>query len=299
MVTKYLFIDCETANPQGKICSIGYFVDDAADGHYTLIDPEDDFFWFNTRINHIEQKDVAGKPTFPQFCEESDFLSLLEDYVVVGHNVANADLHYIRKTLAAYGIAMPRVSYVDTYAMALADKRGLPGKLKDLCPALGVDLSDHYNALADAWACREVFHMLADYSGLPESSNWDETCRPKAKGVGIVIPDGSIGLTNKTNQPLEEILAEFESNGLRAYAGDFDGVKDVNFVVTGVVPGFPGSKVIENELKRMGARAASSVSGKTDCLVIGHNAGNSKIADARKCRTKIMTVSDLLELMSA
>ncbi len=137
MVTKYLFIDCETANPQGKICSIGYFVDDAADGHYTLIDPEDDFFWFNTRINHIEQKDVAGKPTFPQFCEESDFLSLLEDYVVVGHNVANADLHYIRKTLAAYGIAMPRVSYVDTYAMALADKRGLQANSRTSALRLG------------------------------------------------------------------------------------------------------------------------------------------------------------------
>jgi DNA ligase (NAD+) len=55
---------------------------------------------------------------------------------------------------------------------------------------------------------------------------------------------------------------------------------------------------LKSQAKALGARVASSVTGKTDLLVIGENVGTVKMTDAREKGVKVITEDDYLALIS-
>ena len=67
-------------------------------------------------------------------------------------------------------------------------------------------------------------------------------------------------------------------------------------MVTSAVPGYAGDG-IENELRQLGAKPAKSVSGKTQVVAIGHNAGMSKTDPARENGIPVIAIADLLEVL--
>lgn len=167
----YLFWDSETANPQQMICQAAYCltgVDGSPVGApiSSLVNPESEFSPWNTKVHGICEEDVCGAPTFAEFWESQGLDLLLRDHVFVAHNAKSADLCHIRKSLAAYGIALPGIRFLDTMRMAQA--QGLPGKLTALCSALEVELPKHHDACSDATACRDVFWKLAATGMRPE-----------------------------------------------------------------------------------------------------------------------------------
>lgn len=66
--------------------------------------------------------------------------------------------------------------------------------------------------------------------------------------------------------------------------------------ITGIVPGFKGYGA-EHAAQLAGARTTKNVSGKTQLLVIGHNAGRDKLDRAERWNTPTITASEFLALV--
>lgn len=204
--------------------------------------------------------DAEGCPNFMEFCTETDLLALLADYVLVAHNAAGADLHHIKKILAAYGMEMLEGLFIDTIPMA-ASSLGV-GALMEACARVGIDVGLHHDALADARACMELFRRLAADAAAPEPLVWTgRKGSPAASSCPGRVATG-LGFVNRSDQTIEEILAELEREGLRGSLEPLDSVAGHRFVVTGRTPGYPGRSSdpgsIESILKAAGAKTSKA-----------------------------------------
>lgn len=292
----YLFWDDETANPQQRICQIGYCLTDlegnpVGEPVCELVDPECEFSPYNVRVHHITSEDVEGKPTFARLYEELDLRKLMTDNYFVAHNAKGADLHHLRKSLAAYSVEMPRMEIVDTQQMAI--DRGLPASLKGLCTSLGVSIGEHHNALADALACRDVFWAMG---GTAESDEYvAEPSDVRSRGHRKVF--SGLGLVNGSERTVEEVLAEFDGLGLRGDPLMIEKLDGLHVVVSGIVPGY-NRDGIKATLTAVGAKVSASVSRKTQYLAIGDNVGQSKLDKAKEAGIPVITVGELLDVLN-
>lgn len=66
--------------------------------------------------------------------------------------------------------------------------------------------------------------------------------------------------------------------------------------ITGIVPGFKGYGA-ERAAQMHGARTTKNVSGVTNLLVVGHNAGRNKIVQAQRFDTPTITAREFLALI--
>lgn len=71
----------------------------------------------------------------------------------------------------------------------------------------------------------------------------------------------------------------------------------VRVVVAGAVPGYDRDG-IKTALKNADAKAAGSVSGKTQYLAIGNNAGQAKLDAAEERGMPVISVGELLEVLN-
>lgn len=291
----YLFWDDETANPQQRICQVGYCLTDLEGNPVDepvceLVDPESDFSPFNVRVHHINPDDVAGAPNFARLYEERGIGRLLEDNYLVAHNAKGADIHHIRKSLAVYGIDMPRVELVDTQQVAI--DKGLPASLKDLCRELGVTLQGHHDALADALACRDVFWAMggADAEAYVPGAPRAVTRRRAREFSGL-------GHVHDSDETVEEVLEALVAQGLRGDPFEIESLEGLRVVVSGAVPGY-NRDGIKSALVAAGAKVSGSVSGRTQYLAIGDNVGQNKLDKAKELEVRVITVGELLEVLN-
>lgn len=151
--------DFETANAnRHSACSIALVKvknKKIIDTYSTLINPECDFFWRNSQIHGIHQKDVSSAPTFPVVWQEIKHL-FQSNHLFVAHN-AHFDCSVLAKSLAHYGIKQP--SYLSLCTVQTS-KKLLPKlenyKLPTICNHLSIDLLTHHDALTDSLACAEI-----------------------------------------------------------------------------------------------------------------------------------------------
>ena len=291
----YLFWDSETANPQQRVCQAAYCLTDlegnpVGETVVSYIDPESEFSSWNIRVHGIRPEDVAGAPAFEEFWESNGLEGLLREYVFVSHNAKGADLSHIRKSLAAYDIALPEIEFLDTMQMAI--DQGLPGKLVDLCVMLGVELRGHHDAAADVLACRDAFWKLAIDAVEPEYYVPGEGGSHGGKHIF-----SGLGSVNGGAKTIEEALGEFEAKGMRGNPLEIDELEGLRVVVTGAVPGYDRDG-IKAALKNAGAKVAGSVSGKTQYLAIGNNAGQAKLDAAEERGVPVISVGELLEVLN-
>jgi DNA ligase (NAD+) len=95
---------------------------------------------------------------------------------------------------------------------------------------------------------------------------------------------------------LDEINNLKESGVTWDYHGIADGkLSDRVIVITGTIPGYSRNN-LQEQLETLGAKVASSLSGKTTDLIAGENAG-SKLAKAKELGVKIILAKDLQELL--
>lgn len=291
----YLFWDDETANPQQMICQVGYCLTDlegnpVGEPVCQLVDPESEFSPFNVRVHHITSSDVAGAPNFARLYEELGLGRLLEDNYLVAHNAKGADVHHLRKSLAAYGMEMPNVELVDTQQFAIG--RGLPARLKDLCRELGVELRGHHDALADALACRDVFWAMGGGDAETYSPG-----APKAAGRRRRREFSGLGYVNGSEETVEDALEALGARGLRGDPFEIETLEGLRVVVSGIVPGY-NREGIKAALVGAGAKVSGSVSNRTQCLAIGDNVGRSKLDRATELGVRVITVGELLDVLN-
>ncbi len=98
-----------------------------------------------------------------------------------------------------------------------------------------------------------------------------------------------------------ELVADLRSLGLRFEIGDelkpVEGPLSGNtYVITGTLEGFTRDDAAA-ALEAKGAKVLNSVSGKTTGLIVGEEAGNSKLTKARKLEVPLLDEQALLELL--
>lgn len=196
---------------------------------------------------------------------------------------------------------MPEVSYIDTMLMSASVLN--IGSLEAACRELNIDFGEHHNALSDAEACMRLFCALKDsYDDLPEAVWANEDAGSISRSSGGARAVKGLGLTNGTHERIEDVLNALDAMGLRGNLDELGTVSGHRFVVSGRVAGYAGSPSepgsIESVLMAVGAKTSNRVSGKTEYLAIGDNAGAKKISDAKSRGVPVVTVGELLELLS-
>ena len=169
-MTRYIAFDVETPNRyNSRMSAIGISVlEDGriSDSFYSLVDPEQPFDWFNTRLTGISEESVVGAPTFAELWPSIE--PIMSSGVLVAHN-ASFDMGVLRRCLRDYGVAWkPRVQGLCTVLMG---RRILPGqshKLDELCRCYGIEL-DHHHAGSDSRACAEILLRYMEGGAEPEA----------------------------------------------------------------------------------------------------------------------------------
>lgn len=164
----YLVLDVETPNSKNdSICSIGVQLlngDKIADEWYTLVDPEAPFDDFNISIHHITPDMVEGAPKFEDVWER--LAPYAATRVFIAHN-AEFDLTVLAKALENCGMTLPDLRYLCTVDLGRRihyNFESIKGDLvlSNFSRKLGVELTEHHNALFDTRACSGIFLRLQE-----------------------------------------------------------------------------------------------------------------------------------------
>lgn len=124
--------------------------------HRLIKPPGNKYEWGNVRVHGIRPRDTVNAPDFLTVWQELH--PMLVGKALIAHN-ARFDMSVIKASLAAYGDSYVQqyadFKYVDSIAMA---RDLVPGRknLAACSECLGIDLEHHHNAECDAVACAEI-----------------------------------------------------------------------------------------------------------------------------------------------
>ena len=168
-MSRYVVFDVETPNRyNSRMSAIGICVVEGRQivkQHFSLVDPEQPFDWFNTHLTGISEESVAGAPTFPQLWRQIE--PVMSSGILVAHN-ASFDMRVLRKCLHDYSIGWkPRVQGLCTVLMGRSLKPGISHRLNDMCEYYGICL-DHHQADSDSRACAEILLRYMQAGAQPE-----------------------------------------------------------------------------------------------------------------------------------
>lgn len=154
---RYIVFDVETPNRyNNRISAIGITVIEDGkiiDNYFSLVDPEQPFDWFNSKLTGINEETVFGEPAFPELWNQIE--PIISSGILVAHN-ASFDIGVLRKCLAGYGIHWkPYVKGICTVIMGRTLLPGISHRLNDLCEYYGIALN-HHQADSDSKAAAEI-----------------------------------------------------------------------------------------------------------------------------------------------
>ena len=247
-MARFVAIDVETANARrASICQIGLVVYDnrrVVDEWSTLVNPEVEFNPINVSIHGIGRRSVASAPTLPEvFAEVRDR--------VAGACIASYgdfDRSAFSQAGGRYGLPALDGQWLDLLHVV---KQAWPPSftaggwaLKKVCVQLGIDLSNHHDALADARAAGSVFVRAQEHT-----NTWARDWLERACGAAAVADPSPVA---RPKPP--------EPNAKGPLVG-------TRIVFTGELSIPRG--VAEAKAAALGCKSSSSVSRRTAILVVG------------------------------
>lgn len=152
-------IDFETANSErSSICSIGVVIvkeGKIVDTYYSLVQPEPNYYnYMCTRIHGLTQQDTEEAPVFSQVWKEIE--PIIENLPLVAHNKA-FDESCLKAAHRIYQLDYPDYEFHCTLIAARkAFPKSINHKLNTIATLCGYKLTNHHNALADAYACAHI-----------------------------------------------------------------------------------------------------------------------------------------------
>ena len=183
-------IDFETANhDRDSVCSMGLVRVRAGRPvlqYRTLVHPPGNarVHPVHRRIHHITEEMIAGDPgalDWPQACAR--LVEFTGTDVLVAHNAA-FETSVIRSACGTAGLEVPALRTVCTVTLS---RKLLPAldshKLPAVLAALGVDFSNHHDALADAYGAAAVAVGLARRNDASDLDALLRTCRLTPRSV--------------------------------------------------------------------------------------------------------------------
>lgn len=242
-------LDFETmTGERSSACAIGLVK--VVDGvilqkYYTLLKPiPDDRTSTNTHVNGISREMVENAPTWEETWEV--IKPFLLEQTLVMHN-APFDMDVLNHQIDYYHIPCPVTGVIDTYEITHKS-------LDEVCSIMQISLETHHDALCDATACAEIVLKL----------NHVDVPRPTGQ---TIKHDKKKDMSSDTKKPLS--ADEVENKNTTFF------MKKVVF--TGNLEAFPRREQIAALLKRYGADINTSISKKTNIVVMGYGAGPSKV----------------------
>jgi DNA polymerase-3 subunit epsilon len=159
----YFVVDVETANQaRSSICQIGiasFAGGKMVDGWESLVDPEEDFSWFNIGIHGITPEMVAQSPCWSRIGAKVN--ALLSGAAVASHTYFDRDA--LSGACVRAGIpAVPYSKWIDTCWLARSAWPDLPNhKLPTLARTFRIAYKAH-DALEDARVAGEVLALALE-----------------------------------------------------------------------------------------------------------------------------------------
>jgi DNA polymerase III epsilon subunit-like protein len=170
VMKKVTYFDVEYANSNNKsICQLGLMCEDynTSEPFYpernVYIDPEDGFDDFCIKIHGITADKVKKELSFPAVWKQIE--QYFTNAVVIGHNVASADLDALVKNLRRYNIDIPEFYYICTLDLA---REFIPQytisnySMSSLCAYFDIDIDNEHNAFDDACANSDLLKALVE-----------------------------------------------------------------------------------------------------------------------------------------
>ena len=281
----FVAIDVETAiGKRWSICQIGLAIVENGELKQTVNEliqpPNNEYSIWNTKIHGITANKTSDKPTFPEIWEK--IYPIIENKKLVAHN-ADFDINCLHQTLDYYNIEIPNFDCDCTY-------RKTGQNLNDACASFNISLDNHHDACCDAEACARLYLKVLD--GIePDFSN--VTLMPKAK-------------TRTRNQQFRNFEGHerIQGDSLKPDLENAD--KNSPFyskkvIITGVFYDID-RLTIAKIAKEMGADVDTSITKRTNFVIVGAEPGPSKMEKVIKynsegCNIKTLTETDFLEII--
>lgn len=256
-----LIYDVETANNSniGSICAVGWTLiqkNEVAETGYSLINPQCVFSRHCVAVHGISSKDVENAPTFKEYWNKVLAEKMLSS-LVVSHN-AGFDMAATEQALFNSELNDPGIDYMDSLAVFKSLVPCESYKLTDLAAMAGYTYKQH-DALEDSKALAFVLKYLASQMGYMDIP--DMLLRSHVASQNTQINSfepktiASHNTPSRTHCHVEVEAITTTLSGLR-------------ICLTGDVPGI-NREDIEKMIMQCGGKPTSSVSGKTDYLVVG------------------------------
>jgi DNA polymerase-3 subunit epsilon len=237
----FVVIDVETAcGRSSSICQIG--IVGFAGGQEvlaweTLVDPQDAFAEFNTRLHGIGARHVRGKPRFPQLY--GALSAHLGGRITVAHS--NFDQGAVSAACRVAGLPMIRSRWLDSVQVARHAWPELPShRLNLLADHLGLE-HRHHDALSDARVAGWVLVKASEHTGI-DLHGW------------MAAPWRGAPRRRGPRSPAPEAAGSGPLFGLRV-----------------AILGQPRDGPLAQMIAAAGGRVVTSVGARTDLLAVGGN----------------------------
>lgn len=257
---KFLAYDVETANStRSSICAVGWVLvkdDEIIDKGGSLINPKCRFSEKNIQIHGIMPESVENAPTFAEYWQ-STLAPLAEKTLILAYN-ASFDIGATKKALEVAGMPTPDLDYMDVFAVMKKCVQSDSYKLHDLASYAGYSYQSH-DPIEDAEAIIHLTKYVAEQAG------FDDIIELL---IHSLIPVQNTRNTEPPAPPANQpapLARETYFDGIVPVDGCLAGLR---FCLTGDVPG-TSREDIEAMITQCGGKPTTSVSGKTDYLVVG------------------------------
>lgn len=269
-------IDFETMTAERtSACAIGFVRvenDVIVQKFYSLIKPiRDERTSTNVHVHGITTDMVSNAPTWKELWPS--IRHYFEGQIIVCHN-ADFDLDVLDKISTFYGIDFSIYSSVDTMMITHCS-------LADACALADIPLENHHDALCDATACAKI--LLTCWGVRFQEPHFEKMSASSRRNRK---------LSHEAKKPLE--------------AGNVENKETPFFqkkvVLTGILNAFPVREEIANLLKSYGADINSSISRKTDIVIVGEGYGPSKMKKIEElrgqgCEIQVLYEPEFLEIL--
>lgn len=276
MSNVFVAIDFETANSaRASACQIGLakFQDgELVDQFESLVRPHQSmshFDSYNTLIHGISEREVQSAPEFIDLWRSiSEFVG---EAPLVAHN-AGFDMSVLRELLNVYELEYPTLDYFCTFMLARNLLQPAELNLSFVARELGVALTNHHDALADAIAAGEIAQALVRRFDAESLLELAHLARIRTGRFSI---DGWKGSSTRSTHTggSDESFVDMRKRLVEQILNDGP-LEGLSFVVTGTIPGMTRNEVHE-QIVMCGGEWGKTVTKKTDFLVNGDGVGET------------------------
>ena len=265
----FISVDVETATGNKEsICQIA--IVGCKDGQLetmfsSVIQPPNNEYWHsNSAIHGIYPEDTENAITFAQAWDE---ISAFFGNKVVAHN-ASFDISRIEATLKHYGILMPSLEIACTYELT-------GQKLKDACAEYGITMIQHHDALSDATCAAMLYLELGKKTKTTKKASFKNSAPSSQK---TIEEDGKTGsrdffgskkIASELLKPVTDAKENFFKGKRVVFTGDLSSVSRQE-----------AAELVRN----LGADINTSISKKTDVVIMGGNPGPSKMQKIKEIK---------------